>query len=162
MLIVIKSRPARRTAVNISVMSEKLPAENLRAAAAAPVLPIHLDHPIMTAEGLIELCSITRGSGRPKTEIAFVGVLFTAVIEPGVQIGVGNRLLCFVSNNVRHAICSALASGWTIGAGALDFAGRLAAVWIADEGPFDVLAVQRLCGVKAAELATESVFTDVR
>src|SRR5215467_15074901 len=73
----------------------------LYATAAVGVFPVLLDHPVVAAEGLVEFGSsggarrraavaAIAGRGRAEVEVALVRVLLAGVIEPRVQVRIGD------------------------------------------------------------------------
>src|SRR5258708_38677762 len=144
----------------------------LRAGPAEGVAPVLLLQPRMTAKGLVEFrpCAHRRGgaaggrgTGRDhaEVEVAFVGIFLAAGVKPGVEVGIGNRFLGLMSENVNQAISSAYAGCGAVGPGRLAFAARGAAIGVAYKSPFNVRSVECLAGMETAELAAESLLFDV-
>src|SRR5690348_15845420 len=80
----------------------------LVATAATRGFPVHLDQPVMAAQGLI-VAGVANGSGsRSPLPRALVGILTTAAVIPRVEIGIRTGFFGFVRHNRGHAIGSAV------------------------------------------------------
>ena len=145
----------------------------LDAASAIGVFPVLLDHPVVTAEDLVELGPEGNAAWRAESpahtgldgsevEVALIRIFLSAGIKPGIQVGIGNGFKLLVRQYVDESIRAANTACRAVWAGALDFAARRAAVGVANERPLDVLSTQRLVRVEPAELRAESLLAHVR
>src|SRR5262249_41032578 len=147
-----KTRPWRAGKQNPSCSLWKM----LDAAPAVCILPVLLDQEIDTAKDLVKLRSVGCGLCRAEIEVALVGIFFASTIKPGIQVRIRDRFLAFMGNHVGHAIRAAYTGRRTIGSSGLSFAARGTAVRVADEGVFDVRAIQSRARMKAAVLGAET------
>src|SRR5690348_4676995 len=74
-----------------------------RAVAAAGVDPVALDQVVFAAQRQVVLRA-GRTRDRAKGPSALVGVLFTAPVIPGIQVGIRDRFFLLVSNDADHAV----------------------------------------------------------
>src|SRR5579864_3490490 len=153
-----KSRPASRTALleSLELVGEEWSAQSLVATAAPAVLPLHLDHPVVAAESLVEPGAVARRLRGAELEVALVGIFLAAGIKPGIQVRISDGFFRFVGHDVGHAISSAYARGRAVRTSSLDFTGVGALLGVADKRPLDIGAVQGLMSVEAAELGARS------
>src|ERR1051326_4221799 len=79
-----------------------------RAVAAASVDPIALDQVVFAAQRQVVLRA-GRTRDRAKGPSALVGVLFTAPVIPGIQVGIRDRFFLLVSNDADHAVRAGIA-----------------------------------------------------
>src|SRR5882762_1985526 len=131
-------------------------AEGLRvglgAVAAAGVDPVALDQEVAAAEAHVGERAVGDMVGRAEGPGALVGVLLAPGVVPGVEVGVGRRLLQLVGDDRRHAV----GAGVAVRRGGLLLARARAAVGVANEGVLDVLAADRRVRVPAAVLGAEA------
>src|SRR5690242_4504233 len=71
------------------LVGEERTTQGLVATATAAVFPFHLDHPVVTTKGLVELRAVRSSLRRAELEVAFIGIFVAACVEPCVQVGIG-------------------------------------------------------------------------
>src|SRR6266478_748565 len=131
----------------------------LVAATPAGVLPVHLDQPVMSTEGLIVGVVADRAGGGSELPGALVSVLRAAAVVPGVEIGIRNSLLRLVRHDGRHAVRTAVA----IRTRGLNLARRRTPVWIPHESVLDVRPANGRPTMPTAVLGAEAGgFVNVR
>src|SRR5262249_10630874 len=136
---------------------EERATESLVAAAAAAVFPIHLDEPVKAAQSLIELRTLACSGCGTEAEVALIRIFLSGVVEPGIQIRIGDGLFGFMSNHVGHAVrATVVVQYW-----GLRFVTPRALVHVADERAFNTDSSQGLESVESAERTAESVLFDV-
>src|SRR6266404_8064008 len=110
-----KTRPPKRTGLNRPQYRRPFRVnyilEMLNASAAVPVFPVLLDHPVIVAEGLVELrargisssgakaASGTSFSGA-EVEVALVAIFLAVCIKPGIQVRIRNGFFLFMRKDV--------------------------------------------------------------
>ncbi len=132
------------------LISEERSAEGLVATAAAAVFPFHLDHPVVTAKGLVKPGAVGSSLGRTELEVAFVGIFLAAGVKPGIQVRVGDSFFGFVRDHVAHAVRAAYANRGAVGAGGLNFATIRALIHVSYESVLDIRSANGRVGVEAA------------
>src|SRR5581483_7148166 len=105
------------------------PTLELIAAAPAGILPIHLDQPIVAAQGLVVPAAADAAGGGSEFPRALVGIFIATAVIPRVEIGIRNSLLTLVRHDGRHAIRAAV----TVRADSLGFARVRTTIRVADK-----------------------------
>src|SRR5207302_10111611 len=85
--------------------------ERHRAVAARGVHPVALDEVLTAAESDVVLGAVGRRRRGAEGPRALVGVLGATAVVPGVEVGVGDRLLGLVGDDRRHAVGAGVAIG---------------------------------------------------
>src|ERR1051326_1590329 len=146
-----------------SLVGEERSAQGLVATAATAVLPLHLDHPVVAAEGLVELRAIRGRLRGTEFEVALVRILVAAGIKPGIQVGISDGFFGLMGDDVGHSVRAAHASRRAVRAGGLDFAAALALINVADKGVLNIGAADGGMRVETTVGAAETrAFFDVR
>src|SRR5215831_8100900 len=133
---------------------EERATESLVAAAAAAVFPIHLDEPVKAAQSLIELRTIACSGCGTEAEVALIRIFLSGVVEPGIQIRIGDGLFGFMPNHVGHAVRATV----VVRCCGLRFATPGALVRVADECPLAIGAIQGWASVDPAERTAGCAF----
>src|SRR3569832_736691 len=71
-------------------------------------VPVALDQPVPATHRQVVLRAVARGRLVAESPGAFVGVLGTLTVIPGVEIGIADRFLALVRDDRRHASAPAL------------------------------------------------------
>src|SRR5437899_2803648 len=122
------------------------------AVAARRVHPVLLDEILAAAERDVVLAAVRRRRLGAEGPGAFVGILCAAIVVPGVEVGIADRLFALMRDDRRHAV----GAGVAVGAGALRCAGRKAASGIADERVTYLALRRAAAGMPAAILRAKS------
>src|SRR5262245_41050548 len=123
----------------------------LRAVAAAGVDPVLLDQEVARTERHVRLRTIGLRGRRAEGPGALVGVLVTAAVIPGVEVGVARRFFQLVRDDRGHAV----RAGVAVRTSGLRRARRGTAVRVANERELEVDPADRAVRVPAAVLGTE-------
>src|SRR6267378_846952 len=83
----------------------------LVATAAARVLPVHLDQPVMTAKSLVVGAAANRAGSRSEFPRTLVGIFIAAGVVPRVEIRIRDGLFRLMCHDRRHAVRTAVAVG---------------------------------------------------